>query len=377
MRARLPISASRFSSAFAPAATPITAIRPPVRERLQVLGQVRRADELEDHVERAVLGEVLGRDHLGAERRDLLAQLPRCAPSRSRARRPRGRAGSPRCRRRRRRRARAGARRGAARACVKIASWAVVKTSGRPPAAGQSSACRDGHQLRSWTDGQLGLRAAADDRHHALADREALGAGSERGHLAGELHAGDVLRRAGRRRVEPAPLHHVRAVQPGRVHPHEHLAGARGRDRGAPRSRSPAREWWRRASAEAYSGPVTRSRAPPKNRRPLLGRSRRTWETLEQRNALDVVRLGEHVHGANLHQLPARLHQLGGVGRERGRVAGDVDDALGRGLDDPAHDFLGEPGARRVDDEHVGAAGALAPARAAPGGCRRRRSGHW
>ena len=30
-----------------------------------------RADELEDHVERAVLGEALGRDHLGAERRHL------------------------------------------------------------------------------------------------------------------------------------------------------------------------------------------------------------------------------------------------------------------------------------------------------------------
>ena len=75
MRARLPISASRFSSPLAPAATPITAIRPPVGERLQVLGQVGRADELEDHVERAVLGEALGRDRLGAERRDRVAQL--------------------------------------------------------------------------------------------------------------------------------------------------------------------------------------------------------------------------------------------------------------------------------------------------------------
>ena len=53
------------------------------------------------------------------------------------------------------------------------------------------------------------------------------GARPERGHLAGELQAGNVLRRAGRRRVEPAPLHHVRAVQPGRAHAHEHLARAR------------------------------------------------------------------------------------------------------------------------------------------------------
>ena len=31
----------------------------------------------------------------------------------------------------------------------------------------------------------------------------------------------------------------------------------------------------------------------------------------------------------------------------------------GRGLDDAAHDFLREPGAGRVDDDHVGASGAL------------------
>ncbi len=75
MRARLPISASRFSSDFAPALTPITTIAPAGRERVQVLGQVGGADELEDHVEGAVLGEALGRDRLGAERRDLRAQL--------------------------------------------------------------------------------------------------------------------------------------------------------------------------------------------------------------------------------------------------------------------------------------------------------------
>ena len=79
MRARLPISASRFSSLLAPAATPITHDPPAGGERLQVLGQVGRADQLEDHVERALLGEALGRDHLGAQRRDLLAQLARGA----------------------------------------------------------------------------------------------------------------------------------------------------------------------------------------------------------------------------------------------------------------------------------------------------------
>ena len=46
-------------------------------------------------------------------------------------------------------------------------------------------------------------------------------------------------------------------------------------------------------------------------------------------------------------------------GRERRRVAGDVDDPLGPGLDDAAHDLLREAGARRVDDRDVGLAGAL------------------
>ena len=86
MRARLPISASRLSSALAPARDADHGDPPAGGERLQVLGQVGRADELEDHVERAVLGEALGRDRLGAERGDLRRAAPRCARSRSRAR---------------------------------------------------------------------------------------------------------------------------------------------------------------------------------------------------------------------------------------------------------------------------------------------------
>ena len=66
MRARFPISARRLSSALAPAATPITTIRPPVASAVQVLGQVGGADQLEDHVEGAVLGEALAGDHRGA-----------------------------------------------------------------------------------------------------------------------------------------------------------------------------------------------------------------------------------------------------------------------------------------------------------------------
>ncbi len=60
---------------MAPAETPITTIRPAGRERLEVVRQVGRADELEDHVERAMLGEAIGRDRLGAELAHLRAQL--------------------------------------------------------------------------------------------------------------------------------------------------------------------------------------------------------------------------------------------------------------------------------------------------------------
>src|ERR1700760_3148663 len=62
-------------------------------------------------------------------------------------------------------------------------------------------------------------------------------------------------------------------------------------------------------------------------------RLRRPWPPLQQRNALDVRRLGEHVHRPHAPQHITGLDQLGGVGRERRRVAGDVDDAGRRGLD--------------------------------------------
>ena len=55
------------------------------------------------------------------------------------------------CPRRPRRRARAGARRRCSSAWVKSASWAVVKTSGTPPACGQSSASGTGIAPRSCT----------------------------------------------------------------------------------------------------------------------------------------------------------------------------------------------------------------------------------
>jgi hypothetical protein len=74
---------------------------------------------------------------------------------------------------------------------------------------------------------QLGLPAAADDRHHAIALGEAVGAGSARGDLPGELQAGDVGRRARRRRVVARALVDVGAVDTGRADADQHLPGAR------------------------------------------------------------------------------------------------------------------------------------------------------
>ena len=122
--------------------------------------------------------------------------------------------------------------------------------------------------------------------------------------------------------------------RPGGAHAHEHLAGAR----------HGVGVLLDEDLAVADRGGAHRGEAYP---------------ALEQRDALDVMRLREHVHGAHPTQRPARLDELGGVGGERGRVAGDVDDPLGRGLDDAAHDLLrrarrgagrrrARPGARRA-----------------------------
>ena len=60
---------------------PMTTMRPLGGQRLQVAGEVGGADQLEDDVERAVLGEALGIDDLvGAEPGDAVAQALRCAP---------------------------------------------------------------------------------------------------------------------------------------------------------------------------------------------------------------------------------------------------------------------------------------------------------
>jgi hypothetical protein len=73
---------------------------------------------------------------------------------------------------------------------------------------------------------QLRLAAPADHGHDAVADVEALRVGTALHHLAGQLQAGDVRGRAGRRRVPAGQLHHVRAVDTRAAHPHQQLAAS-------------------------------------------------------------------------------------------------------------------------------------------------------
>ena len=79
------------------------------------------------------------------------------------------RAGPPRCRRRRPRRGRAGARPARSPAWVKTASWAVVKTSGSAARLGPVERVGHRHRLALVDGRELGLPAAADDRHDAVA----------------------------------------------------------------------------------------------------------------------------------------------------------------------------------------------------------------
>ncbi len=144
-------------------------------------------------------------------------------------------------------------------AWVKSASWAVVKTSGTPPAASQLQLLGHRHRRALVHDRELGLAPTRDDRHDAVARLEALHARAALDHLAGQLQPGDVLGRAGRRRVAALELHHVGAVEPGAADADEQVGVPGDRDRDAPRRRSIRRESWRRASASMLP-PGRRSR---------------------------------------------------------------------------------------------------------------------
>ena len=197
----------------------------PEAQRLEVAGHVGRADELEDHVERTVLLEALGGDHVGAELRDPIPVV-RIPDSRGHARS--GRVGKLD----RRRANAAGAavhEQPLARLQPGLGEHAVVRgrkrlgdTAGLDP----PQILRDRHQDPLVDDRELGLAPARDDPHHPIADRKPLRTRTAIDDLAGELEPRDVLRRTRRRGIEAAPLHHVGAVQAGRPYADEHLARA-------------------------------------------------------------------------------------------------------------------------------------------------------
>jgi hypothetical protein len=96
------------------------------------------------------------------------------------------------------------------------------EASGRGPVQGLG----DRHRHALVHHRQLGLSAAGDERHHAVALGEARGAGAALGHLAGQLHPGDVGWRARRRGVAAGPLVDVAPVEPGGPHADQDLARA-------------------------------------------------------------------------------------------------------------------------------------------------------
>src|SRR5262249_37918046 len=83
--------------------------------------------------------------------------------------------------------------------------------------------------------------------------------------------------------------------------------------------------------------------------------------TLEQRDALDVRRVREHVDRPRTHEpVAVVVAQPPQVARERGRVARDVHDARRAALAEPLERLPREPGPGRVDDDDVGIARAVA-----------------
>ena len=151
---------------------------PALGERLEVVGEVRGADELEDDVERArgrrspparsrVAPSARPPRAACSSRTVAVTRAPAIAPSWTAAMptppaAPWTSSRSPT----------------PSRAWVKSASWAVVKTSGTPPAATQSRLVGHRHERRAR--GPRPARACPpppDDRHDAVARLEALDAG--------------------------------------------------------------------------------------------------------------------------------------------------------------------------------------------------------
>ena len=87
----------------------------------------------------------------------------------------------------------------------------------------------DPRQLALVRDGKLRVPAASDDSEHTIADGPSGDAASELCDLTSDFESRDVRGRAGRCRIASLPLHEIRAIQRGRVHPHQHFAVSRKR----------------------------------------------------------------------------------------------------------------------------------------------------
>lgn len=84
---------------------------------------------------------------------------------------------------------------------------------------------------------------------------------------------------------------------------------------------------------------------------------------LNQCDRLDVRGHREHVDGLDFLSFVAELLEDGEVAGEAGWIAGDVDDAVGLHVGEGLEDGLGAAGARRIDDDDIGAHALLVEAR--------------
>ena len=225
IRARLLMSARRLSSVLAPAPTPITTIRPFVASALRFAGRLGAPTSSRMTSNGPCSSKPSGsRTSSSAEARDGVAQLG--VADRRRDERAR------RARELDRRRA------DAARPAVDEQPLARPQAGLREDrvvggredlrqaaGVGELDRRRDPHELALVHDRELGLAAAADDPHDAVALGEPRGARAERLDDARELEPRDVRRGARRRRVAAAQLHLVGPVEARAAHAHEHLAG--------------------------------------------------------------------------------------------------------------------------------------------------------
>ena len=161
-------------------------------------------------------------------------------------------------------------------AWVNRASWAVVKTSGTPPAETQSSSSGIGITSRSLTAISSACPPPPTTAITRSPGSKRCTPGPVSATSPGELEAEDVGRRAGRRGVAALHLQHVGAVD-ARRHGRgrgSHRPGAP--DRGAPRGRRPRRGRSRLACGERIATFLTRAAAA---HQPLCEYPQTSWHT--------------------------------------------------------------------------------------------------